>query len=190
MSTIKYFVTEEPAGATFALGRSDIASRQKAFSTSPFLNGYNDVAARTALFKNVAEGIVADGPNGYFAGNASLTFRDAPDLSTVAVGGAGLPGSAFGPNIASPGEGNGLNHASIPDLAGVEATTIAAGLNSPTSELKRSGGGFGIGNGLTSPSRTTAAIVEELSPDKIVTSSGVRTLTLGMGSRDSFKKRV
>jgi hypothetical protein len=142
-----------------------------------------------ALFKNVnlEDGRVNDGPNGFFNGNASLKFYDAPNLAEVQVGGGGLPGSPYGPNIASPGAGNGLNYSAIP-AAGVEATNRAVGgVVVGEVGLKNTGGAFGIGNGLTSPSKTTRAIVAELSPDTIVTPTGVRTLTLGRGSQDSFK---
>lgn len=191
MGTVRYFVTQEPGSPTFGFGSSDKDSRQKAYSTSPFLNGYDDVAARRALFQNVndADGVVDDGPNGYYAGNASLTFRDAPDLSTVTVGGGGLPGTPFSPNIAAPGEGNGLNASAIPS-EGVAATVKAVGgftMEAGVGRKLSGDGGFGNGNGLTSPSKTTDAIVAELSPNRVVTPAGVRTLTLGRGSKDSFR---
>lgn len=52
----------------------------------------------------VRNGIINDG--GHAFGSYDLNYSGAPDLETVAVGGEGLPASAFVPNLASPGPGS------------------------------------------------------------------------------------
>jgi hypothetical protein len=71
-------------------------------------------------------------------------YGDAPNLAEVQVGGGGLPGSPYAPNIAVPAVGQ--NPADIPE-AGVEVTQAARGGGSPFN-----------GDGLASPSDTKANI--------------------------------
>lgn len=67
-------------------------------------------------------------------------YGDSPNLEEVVVGGGGLPGSPYAPNIAVPAEGQ--NPADIP-AEGVGVT-----------EAARGGGGAFDGDGLASPSDT------------------------------------
>jgi hypothetical protein len=90
----------------------------------------------------ILTGEINDG--GHTFGTVNIDYVEAPNLADVVVGGGGLPGSPYGPNIATPPEGQ--NPADIP-AAGVAATERARG----------SGGAF-VGNGLTSPSATAAVI--------------------------------
>jgi len=81
---------------------------------------------------------------GYMFGTVDIDYKSAPNLAEVVIGGGGLPGSPWAPNIAVPPEGQ--NPADIP-AAGVEATAAAKG----------SGGAF-QGDGLQSPHNTSAII--------------------------------
>jgi len=72
--------------------------------------------------------------------NYGRDYELAPNLDEVVVGGGGLPGSPYAPNIAVPAEGQ--NPADIP-AEGVGVTQAAQG----------GGGPFG-GDGLASPSDT------------------------------------
>lgn len=158
---------------TFALGKSDTISRQRAFGSSPFNNGFDDGGVRLSfseppeLSGRGFDAVLSDG--GYMFGSVSRYYPDAPDLNSVEVGGAGKPGSPWAPNIASPGEGNGLNPSSIPAV-GVGATFRA----------KSDSAAYNAGN-LISPINTTRGIV----PRTLGT-----TLSNGVGSGDTFRIRI
>lgn len=126
-------------------GSSDTESLQTAHPGSPIhKNEINDEIVteqgNTLLIGGELEADVAaiaywDLPTSY-----NRDYGDAPNLEEVVVGGGGLPGSPYAPNIAVPAEGQ--NPADIPE-AGVGVTQSARG-----------GGGAFDGDGLASPSDT------------------------------------
>lgn len=128
---------------TGGAGHSDIIVLQNSFPGSPVYSGeINDNTVTDTYMNIVTNATVNDG--GHTFGTVDLNYTGAPNLADVEVGGAGLPGSPYAPNIASPPEGQ--NPADIP-ASGVEATNRARG----------SGGAFS-GDGLASPNNTSNVI--------------------------------
>lgn len=133
----------EPPVRTRANGSSDTANLRALYPGSPVYRGdLTDDIATEKFMTEVLSGEINDG--GHTFGTVDIDYRSAPNLADVEVGGGGLPGSPYGPNIATPAEGQ--NPADIP-AAGVEATERAKG----------SGGAF-VGDGLASPSDTSAVV--------------------------------
>lgn len=128
------------------MGRSDSANLQKTFPASPISSGeLTDAKIIEDGKKQLIDGEVNDG--GHTFGTFNRDYIDAPNLEDVEVGGGGLPGSPYAPNIASPGEG--MNPSSIPAI-GVEATENAKGAGSPFP-----------GDGFQSPKVSTANISKQ-----------------------------
>ena len=124
-------------------GSSDTANLQALYPGSPVYQGeLTDEVATAQYMDQILSGEINDG--GHTFGTVDIDYSQAPNLAEVEVGGGGLPGSPYGPNIAVPAEGQ--NPADIP-AAGVAATENARG----------SGGAFG-GDGFASPSDTSAVI--------------------------------
>ena len=119
-------------------------------------------------------GRIDDG--GYLFGLINRNYQDAPALgspdgrtsvdSIVGDRAHGRPGTSWSPTIRSPGDGNGLDASAIGPVDN-DKMLIAKGA-----------GGFGIGNGLASPSTTV--------PEPRITLS---TLTPGIGSGATFRRR-
>lgn len=162
------YVVEIPV-RTFGLGSSDTGAKKKAYTTSPLYNGTlsTDAAVRATFFqpRELSGGQLNDG--GYAFGLVDRYYQGTPDLATVPIGGGGLPGSPFAPNLGVPGEGNGHNPAAIP-ADGAELTQ----------ELRSRSQGAFIGNGLVSPHTTVAAIVDPAQRG------------MGIGSGNSFRVRI
>lgn len=125
------------------LGHSDYTVLTLMFPGSPIFSGEltDDIVTETFM-SIVTNAVVND--DGYMFGEVDLNYGQSPNLEEVVVGGGGLPGSPWAPNIAVPPVGQ--NPADIP-ASGVEATERAKG-----------GGGAFIGDGLASPSATSATI--------------------------------
>jgi hypothetical protein len=142
MPTHKQLTVEVP-NSTRGNGRSDTKTLQKAFPSSPIYSGeLTDMVVQDEGQQLLVDGPVNDG--GHTFGSFNRDYNGAPDLEKdVQIGGAGLPGSPYAPNIASPGEGHGTDPSNIP-AEGAEATELAKG----------SGGPF-PGNGLESPNKTS-----------------------------------
>jgi hypothetical protein len=145
MPTHRQLTVEIPA-STRGNGKSDTKTLQKAFPSSPIYKGeLTDNVVRDEGQQLLVDGAVNDG--GHTFGQFNRDYDGAPDLTKdVPTGGAGLPGSPYAPNIASPGEGHGTDPSNIP-VEGAEATELAKGSGAPFN-----------GNGLESPSKTTKAI--------------------------------
>lgn len=141
MPTHHQTIVEVPP-TTGANGSTDTTVLALAYPGSPVHRGELTDATITALYQAELEGDKSDG--GHTFGTVDMDFGNAPNLEEVVVGGGGLPGSPWAPNIASPPEGQ--NPSDIP-ASGVEATNRARG----------SGGPF-IGDGLQSPSEGSANI--------------------------------
>ena len=144
MPARRQIMVQPPADRmTGGAGKSDLAVLQRAFPGSPVYSGdLTDEVATEQYMSIVTNSVVNDG--GHTFGTVDLNYTDAPNLADVEVGGAGLPGSPYAPNIASPPSGQ--NPADIP-ASGVEATERARG----------SGGAFS-GDGLASPNNTASVI--------------------------------
>lgn len=137
----RYWTVEVPT-TTQGNGSSDTAIHQAAFPNSPIYKGELTKEVVTALVSDLIQGdTINDG--GHTFGEISRNYTEAPNMADVAVGGGGLPGSPFGPNIASPTEG--LDPTTIP--AAIEATEKARGQGSPFP-----------GDGLASPSTTSVVV--------------------------------
>lgn len=133
----------EPPVRVRGNGSSDTANLRALYPGSPVYRGeLTDDIATAKYMDEILSGEINDG--GHTFGTVDIDYRGAPNLADVEVGGGGLPGSPYGPNIAVPAEGQ--NPADIP-AAGVEATERARG----------SGGAF-VGDGFRSPSDTSAVI--------------------------------
>jgi hypothetical protein len=134
----------QPPVRTFGLGTSSTADLTILYSGSPVNDGsLSDVIVEEFFQEENQAPVISDG--GHTFGTINRDYQDSPNLADVEVGGGGKPGSPFGPNIAvAPTDPH--NPAGIPE-AGVEAT-----------ENSRGGGGAFVGNGLESPSRTSAKI--------------------------------
>ena len=143
MPTHKQIKVESPV-RTFGLGSSSTADLKVIYSGSPVNDGTLTDVSVEELFTELNQApVISDG--GHTFGTVNRDYQDAPNLEEVVVGGGGLPGSPYGPNIAvNPTEPH--NPAGIPE-AGVQATE----------NLRGSGGAF-VGNGFESPHRTSAII--------------------------------
>lgn len=146
MPTHRQWTVEVPT-STQGNGSSDTETHQKAFPLSPFYNGELNDQGVKAQFNDIVlaannDGVTNDG--GHTFGEISLNYAGAPNFDEVEVGGGGLPGSPYAPNIASPTDG--VNPQSIPE-SGVEATQKAKGQGDPFP-----------GDALASPSNTSKVI--------------------------------
>lgn len=147
MPTHRQWIVQVPT-STQGNGSSDTETHQKAFPLSPFYNGeLNDDNNVRAQYNDIVmaannDGVTSDG--GHTFGEISLNYAGAPNFDEVKVGGGGLPGSPYAPNIASPTDG--VNPQSIPE-SGVEATQKAKGQGDPFP-----------GDGLASPSNTSRVL--------------------------------
>lgn len=121
----------------FAPGSSDYGALRAMYPGSPAYNGEYGDEQVVATFNQVNTSPLNDG--GHTFGLVDLDYGGAPDLTSVTTGGGGLPGTPYSPMPASPGPG--LNPRNI-----------------PVAPVHRGGGGFGIGDGLTSPSETSRSI--------------------------------
>lgn len=142
MPTHKQDTVKSSKVTTRGLGTADTTNAILAYPGSPIHNGELTEEVILATGQDLVDGITSDG--GHTFGSFDMDYGDAPDFADVEVGGGGLPGSPFAPNIASPAEG--MNPADIPAV-GVEATEAARG----------SGGPF-QGDGLASPSKTSQTV--------------------------------
>lgn len=144
MPARRQIMVEPPADRmTGGSGKSNLAVLQAAFPGSPVYSGdLTDDVAKDQYMNIVTDATVNDG--GHTFGTVDLNYTGAPNLADVEVGGGGLPGSPYAPNIASPPTGQ--NPADIP-ASGVDATNLARG----------SGGAF-PGDGLANPQDTSAVI--------------------------------
>ena len=127
-------------------GSSDTATLQEMFPGSPVYQGtLTDDVATAQYMDQILSGEIDDG--GHTFGVVDIDYTGAPNLAEVETGGGGLPGTPYGPNIASPPVGQ--NPADIP-AAGADAAERAQG----------SGGAFG-GDGRRSPNDSSAVISQQ-----------------------------
>lgn len=142
MPTHRQWLVETPV-TTRANGSSDYEGRVQCYPNSPFYNGeLNDEGLREQFIELVQSPTVNDG--GHTFGEVDRDYGAAPNFDDVVTGGGGLPGTPFAPNIASPTVPH--DPSTIPS-AGAEVT-----------ERARGNGGHGIGDGLTSPLKTSKNI--------------------------------
>ena len=152
MPTRNQILIQFPRPSSFGFGSSDSTSLRGVYRQSPIYTLTDEQIRRS--FDSPAEldtnsGELNDGPNGDF-GTTNRYYAGSLDFSTVPVGGGGLPASPFGPNIAvSTDENDAFNVSAVP-ADGVALTDGARAHGT---------GGFGVGDGLESPSVTTPRIV-------------------------------
>lgn len=127
----------------FALGSADYSAMQAQYPGSPAYDGTYGDEQVIATYEEVFQGEVSDG--GHTFGTVDRDYTGAPDLSAVPTGGGGLPGTPYSPNPASPGPG--MNPANIPAL--------------PPDKIHKGGGGYGVGDGLASPSDTSRNVARQ-----------------------------
>ena len=128
---------------TFSLGSSNYAALRAMYPGSPAYDGTYDDEHVVTTYNDVNTSPINDG--GHTFGLVNLDYADAPDLTTVATGGGGLPGTAWSPTPAAPGPG--MNAHNIPTI--------------DPANINRGGGGYGIGDGLTSPATASATIARQ-----------------------------
>jgi hypothetical protein len=119
MSTLRTatVIPQGPPGEGGFGHRSDVNVR--AMFRSPVGTTYSEEAVRNVAVAalngaggpgdsipniGVTNGVINDG--GHAFGRFDLNYAGAPDFSTVAVGGEGLPASPYVPNLATPGPGS------------------------------------------------------------------------------------
>jgi hypothetical protein len=119
MSTLRTatVIPQGPPGEGGFGHRSDVNIR--AMFRTPVGTTYSEEAVRNAAVAafngaggpgdsipniGVSNGVINDG--GHAFGSFDLNYTNAPDFSTVLVGGEGLPASPYVPNLASPGPGS------------------------------------------------------------------------------------
>lgn len=127
----------EPPVRVYGMGSCDTADLRVLYPGSPVYDGTLTDAITVAIYEteNTAP-VLNDG--GHTFGSVNRDYQDAPNLEEVVVGGAGLPGSPYGPNIAVP-PSDPFNPSGIP-AAGAGVVPIG-------------GGGAGVGDGLLSPDK-------------------------------------
>ncbi len=136
----------EPPVSTYGPGSSDTADMQILYPGSPVYNGDLTDEWVDENFNTLSQaGVITD--EGHTFGEVKRDYQDAPNLEEVETGGGGLPGSPWAPNVATPETG--MNPADIP-AAGAEVT-----------QRIPHGGGYGVGDGLVSPSTTSARIARQ-----------------------------
>jgi hypothetical protein len=117
---------------TRGLGKSDTATTKKAFA-GPINNGVGPFASIEALRENYEKLVMNknDELTGQVAAYYGITgyspdYENAPNLKNVETGPAGLPGSPYIPNIASPGEGstNPFDLPTPPEGVGVNPSNV------------------------------------------------------------------
>lgn len=87
---------------TFGLGKSDTKNLRASFPKHPGFSGEETDATITMKFfqpPEMSNGQINDG--GVYFGIVNRYYQDAPDLRTVEIGGRGLPGTPYSPNVAS-----------------------------------------------------------------------------------------
>lgn len=134
----------EPPVRTFNMGSSDTGDLKILYSGSPVNDGTLSDAITETIFEVMNQApILNDG--GHTFGTVERDYQGSPNLEEVVVGGGGLPGSPYAPNIAvAPTEPH--NPRNIP-AAGAEIT-----------QKRQGGGGAFLGDGLLSPNRTSEKI--------------------------------
>ena len=153
--------------STRGLGHRNKATLQEMFPTSPIHDEtLTDDTVRTMAQKLLLgddDGSVSSGDgiseaDAYYGFNPpfSRNFTGGGDDSVpsipsgVDVGGEGLPGTAYLPNTASPGEGNGVDSTKVPDISSDME------LLPQNNSFPASGGGA-----LSNPASTSAAIAAQ-----------------------------
>lgn len=145
MASHRQWMVEVPVSVR-GMGSSDRKSLITCFPASPFYNGeYTDEGMRELGIELLQSAIVNDG--GHTFGEFNRDYVDAPNMEEVVTGGGGLPGSPWAPNIASP-------------LVAFDPTTIPEEGSIVTNEA-RGGGGWGIGDGLDSPSDAAKVVSQQ-----------------------------
>jgi hypothetical protein len=155
MPSHKQLMVNGVPSSLFGSGRSDKPNLQRTFPSSPIYRGELSDSILLAQYRDLVQiGPINDG--GHTFGTQDMNYSKSPNLDEVRVGGGGLPGSPFAPNIASPADGADSPQ-SIPET-GVEATETAQG-----------GGAAFVGDGIPSPSNAS----------RVVSSQTLGSLTLG-----------
>lgn len=117
---------------TFGLGTSDTSTLALAYPKSPLAQlgaDADDVFAGEFLKRVLGDGgYPPEYDTVFFPDGIVRDYGNAPNLDEVVVGGGGLPGSPYAPNVASPAVG--ADPASVPAI-GVEITNRLKGAGSP-----------------------------------------------------------
>jgi hypothetical protein len=165
MPEVRAGILTETTPTVSGLGTSESSALQACFPLDPKFNDLNDAAVQASYQspRELVDGEVNDG--GYMFGSAPVDYRDSPDLRDVVVGGGGLPGSPYGPNVATPREGH-------------DPTTVPAEGVEASEKIRSRSTGYGLGDNTTSPSQTI--------PGRRLIG---QNLPLGNGSGNSFYTR-
>jgi hypothetical protein len=132
--SIQTIKADPPTGKPLG-SRSDVVLKSL-FKTSPLYTAQDaqvegqgtltltPEAQKQWFIDHVVNGVVPDSGQYYgfdapvsvdFTGDGASVPGGPPDLTKVTTGGGGLPSTPYTPNPASPGEGNGVNAATVPE---------------------------------------------------------------------------
>jgi hypothetical protein len=137
-NTVDYVSSDYSKGGGSALSTHGTESLQKNFPGSPIHDGSLSRESIQEMGNELLlSAVINDG--GHTFGEQGRDYSGAPNFDDVKTGGGGLPGSAFTPNTASPGEGsmNATDLPAPPDQPdpGTEFGSGAAGIARKPSEL-------------------------------------------------------
>lgn len=154
------------------MGRSNTVSINRAYGTSPIINGQYTIETARRVFaqydgENSLYGMTMYRRNFVPANDSRPEYVDVRNKLTTPTGPGGLPATPYSPNVVSPGEGNG-NEATL--ISEVDTGTIPANARTfeqlnPAQPAYENMSSEGIGN--SGPGAVTGQ---------------VRTFRLGVGS--------
>jgi len=148
----------KPTNLGRVLGDANYNLLGKLFNTPSYVTSQQEITdvGNNALLAKDKNGL-QEGDLNMFPAGVSMAYGDSPDITKVATGGGGLPGTPWSPNLNSPGEENGDDPTKVApmDIDPLNPVEINAGFQQ------------GV-NGLNSPSKESATMYSatKLSPAK------------------------
>ena len=137
-----------------AMGKRDTERLKAAYASSPLYGSGGDLEPLTEdgtlgspmrkwYDDNVLSGEQDQNP---LFGTVGMDYTSAPNISNVATGGGGKPAGPRVPSTASPGEGNGSEASSLPEVPAVGGHEGSLGSTESPNETSPAQGGFKLTN--------------------------------------------